>query len=210
MSLASAPRVEMRGGVLAVIVRGTTNQNIDDVFSWVPDDAFGEAKRLSSRSFEVVFRGLSDVNTVLSGLPVNVRMTTAAGAKQFTAQVRLAPVYRKFSGDSEIYVEAPIEPVFAGTPDHPLRYRSTFTTRWPASDATVFSASGGTVPPTRRSSLEWSFDRTFDALAAELDPNDRTIFEARLTGKKRQKRAAVEVKVDGLILTADDPDTAFP
>ncbi|HSN99836.1 MAG TPA: hypothetical protein VLS89_16180, partial [Candidatus Nanopelagicales bacterium] len=67
---------EQRDGVRALILRATANRYLKSVFSFVPDDAFGQANIISERRLEVVIHEGHELNTLMSGLPLFVSVET--------------------------------------------------------------------------------------------------------------------------------------
>ncbi len=57
------------------VMEGTASRDLSEAFSFVPDDGFGEARLTGARTFEVVLVDGSELNTILSGLKLLVKLT---------------------------------------------------------------------------------------------------------------------------------------
>jgi hypothetical protein len=206
-------KIELRDGAQVLVVTGSTSRNLDAVSSARAfGGAFGQASKVGPKSFEIVFTAQAEVDEVLRGTPVQLAVRTKTGAvRDFTAELRVAPSYEKFTGATGIFVRAEIEPVYAGGFADRTRFRSTFSTPAGATNVSVSSQSNGVVVPFAQAPNDWTFDRTTSSLLAELDKKtDRTTFKASVSQQLSTKKAAAVAKVVELAVTSDDPAEAFP
>jgi hypothetical protein len=205
-------KIELRDGAQVLVVQGSTNKNVDTVASGRPlGGLLGQAAKVGPKSFEIVFAA-AEIDEVLRGTPVQLSVRTKTGAvRDFTAQLRVAPSYEKFTGAGSIFVRETIEPVYAGGFADRTRYRSKFSTAAGATEVSVSSQSSGGVALTQLGPKDWTFDRTGAELLAELDKKtDRTTFKAKVSQQTATKKAAVGAKVVDLAVTSADPAVAFP
>jgi len=204
--------VEHRQGQRAVVIRGRTSKNIEEVFSWVPDDAFGEALTVSARKFEVVLFGDHEINTLLSGLPINVDINTTSGSiRNYHARITVAPRFARFGGDNGLWIDSAIRPIFMRNAEPSLRYRSRVHTH-DAADALDISTVDNADPSVRRDDdTTWSFDWAYAQFAQAFDPStDLMTFTAELPEDSIEKHAGIDLRVVGLEITTQDPGTAWP
>ncbi len=186
----------------AWIVEGRASRNLAEVFSFVPDDAFAEAAITGKRTFTLTFRDGHELNTMLSGLPLFVKVTPVTGAPA-TAAVWLQPELARISGSTKINLHSAIEPVWVGGE---LAYRGVATTTngWAGLAVTV---SGGVAPTVRaRTARTSELDWAFDGLLASADASsDRVRVTASRQGVVVEKTAAIDFAVQRLALTRRDP-----
>ncbi len=201
-----------RDGVRMVVLRASASRDLTGVFSFVPDDAFGQATLLTKRTFEVQLRTDHELNSILSGLPLLVRLDVKNGSTPTVfAQVSLAPAFARFSGSGAVFVEEAVRPVFLRD-EIQLAYRGAVRTSSPAT-AMAISTTDGVVPTiTRTGASSFDLDLRFDGLVQVVDPaSDRVRFEATLeSGATRTKAAALQVVTSGLQATTLDPYDAWP
>ncbi|GHH00374.1 hypothetical protein [Comamonas sp. JC664] len=204
---------ETRNGRRVLVIRGTTNRYLKDVFSFVPDDAFGTASIISERRFEVVLEEGHELNTMLSGMPLFVSIDTFTGAPtRYYAQLVLSPRFFDFRGPNSIAVHENVDPVYvrnaAGTDN--LMYRGRVD-----SAATSLTVTGpdGTPVVTRVDAGTFQLDWRYPAVYQAVDPHtDPLTFTATLnSGAVASKTARLVVRVTGLaISTHNDPYITWP
>lgn len=197
------------GSTLRLLIRGRTSANLKAARSFVPDDAFGTTSLVGPRSFEVLLRGGHEINTILSGLPLFLRLELSNG-RVYHASLSLQGSFVRYSGDTDIAVSAALAPIYWKDDVTNLRYRGLATV-----DAPLLSvATTGGVDPTvkalgsGRFQLDWDYDRfakVFD------DPRDPVRFSARpATRMPLSGSANVEIGLTDVKLTTMDAETAWP
>jgi hypothetical protein len=204
---------ETRNNRRVLVIHGTTNRYIQDVFSFVPDDAFGTANVISERRFEVVLEEGHELNTMLSGLPLLVSIDTFTGSPtRYYAQIILAPRFFDFRGPNSITVFENVAPVYvlnaAGTDN--LMYRGRVDSA--ATSLTVTAPDG--VPTVSRVDADtFQLDWRYPAVHEAVDPHTIPLtFTAALNGGTVvDETARLVVRVTGLaISTNDDPYNTWP
>jgi hypothetical protein len=179
--------------------RGTANQDLGSAFSWVPDDAFGETVLTGRRTFYVTLPWGYELNSILSGLPLFVKLDTASTpSRSFTARLDLGATLGKFSGASSLYLLPAIAPVWVRDAANPLRYRVRGRTSGggvsvitDGPSASVSAGSGG----------NFALDFGYDGLAATINEADDLVVVQAGT---LRKQAAVAVLIKHLGLTTED------
>ncbi len=200
-------------GQQALIVKATASRPIDNVLSFVPDDAYGEARLTSARTFEVVLRGGHEINTMLSGLPLFVSIHTTTGTiRDYQAHLDLGAQFARFSGSRRIFLDAGIRPVAAADSKNPLRYRARVTTRANLTSL-VASTPDGVFPTLAKIGARGvyaSFD--YDGLAQAFTPGSTPLtFTARFTdGTTAIKRASIDLRVLRVGLSTGDAYDVWP
>lgn len=207
--------VGVAGGQQTVTIKGTASRTITSVFSYVPDDAFGEAVLTGARTFEIRLDEAHEINTLLSGAPILVSIDTLSGAVQhFDAAVTLGARFARFEGTTRIVVDPIIRPIYANDPVDPLRYRGRFTTTSDHSAPEVFAPDAGDPVVTQRAPRETTFDWQFAPFSLAYDPpTDPMTFRAAFTNALpliSTKHAGIDLKVVQLGLTTEDAYEAFP
>ncbi len=80
-----AVQIRLVSGEPHAIVKGRASRNLDSAFSFVPDDAFGEAALVGARRFEVTLRAGHEINSIASGLPLLVTLSAPSNPQtQYT------------------------------------------------------------------------------------------------------------------------------
>ena len=201
---------EDRDGGRALILRGTANRYLKDVFSFVPDDAFCEANIISERRFEVVIHEGHELNTLLSGLPLFVSIETFTGTPtHYTARVEVSTRFYDFLGSSSIWVDEAVHPRYVVNGIDNISYRGSVDV---AATALAVTAADGVpaVAPVDADTyrLAWSYANLQDA----IDPHtERMTFTAtRADGTTATKSARLVGRVVGLALTTGDAYDVWP
>jgi hypothetical protein len=194
-------RRELRDSTPVWTMRGSASRSLDDVFSFVPDDPFGEAHMTSPTRFEAMLNEGHELNTMLSGLPLFVRLVPQ-GEDSVFAGLWLRAQLSGFSGSSAIWVDGALAPVWVGG-QVIYRARVSTSTGWNQLVALAAPAARPTV--TSEGSRTWRLDFTYAQLAAlAADPAGLT-FEARRPGSTARKRASASFRIGWLGLTRRDP-----
>jgi hypothetical protein len=194
------------GAGLVASIEGRTSRNLDEVFSWVPDDPFGRATKLSARRFRIDLDGGHELNSILSGLPIHVRLVS--GARTWNAAIDVGARFVRFTGDASIRIDAPIAPVYVRGDANPLRYRGGVATAGGTS-LTVTTSTGATAAIARTSQGRFDFDFTYPDFEKALAA--RTVdLHVRGPAYDARKSAAIELQATALRVTGGDPETAWP
>ena len=194
------------------VMQGTANKDLSGAFSFVPDDAFGEARVTGARTFEVVLAEGHELNSILSGLKLLVKLTPRSGS-EVTAGIDLQPRFLSIKGSTRITVVPEVNPVYA-------RGGLTYRGRARAASGTLTTVStpdAATINVGLRTTGlgEYDVDFTYDNLALALDvPGvnaDQVEFTgASTTGQLRSKLAVLGVTVKALAMTTGDPYQVWP
>ncbi len=200
-------------GQQALIVKATTSRAIDHVLSFVPDDAYGEARLTGARTFEVVLGGGHEINTMLSGLPLFVSIHTTTGTiRDYQARIDFGAQFARFSGSRRIFLDAGIRPVAVADSKNPLRYRARVTTK--ANLTSMLASTPDGVLPTLAQigarEVHASFD--YDGFAQAFGPGSMPVtFTARFTdGTTAIKRAGIDLRVLRVGLSTEDAYDVWP
>jgi hypothetical protein len=199
-----------RGDTLRWVARGSASADLEAVFAWVPDDAYGAATLTGARTFEVAVGAGSELNTVLSGLPLFVDLKRK-GAPKVTARVDFAPRFASIKGSTRLSLQAAVAPVAIG---EELVYRASL--RAPeGAGVTLDGVARGKLVAARRSPRDWSLDARFDGLRpllAELDAAAPLVelVATETGGARRSKTGTLAVTVSALALTTGDAAERWP
>ncbi len=190
------------------VLSATTNKDLSEVFSFVPDDAFGQATVVGPRAFEVSVDSRSELNTVLSGLKLLVNVTPVGSTRPVTVGLDLEPRFVGISGSTRIVVRPEVSPVFARGG---LTYRGFART----ASSVLSSVSNQAQFAERAVQGEYDVDFSFDALVSALDAPatnaKRVQFKATApTGTLRTKTATLSAAVRKIALTTGDPYEVWP
>lgn len=195
---------DANGGDALWRLHGRASKNLDDVFAFVPDDAFCEAKLTGKRTFDVLVRQGYELNTLLSGAPLLVRVDPVSGQTGFI-QITLAPRFHSFAGASVISIDSKINPVWAGGE---VLYRNTIGLKAGWSDLQV--TTDDDVLPSIVFDAPGKFHvdfRYFDLELASNPPTDPVYFSAfyNNTGETKSKTARIGVNLVRFEITNGDP-----
>ena len=201
---------EERDGVRALILHATANRYLESVYSFVPDDIFGDTHNISERRLEVVLHEGYELNTVLSGLPLFVAVNTFTGSpNHHTARIVVAPRFHDFRGSSSIWIDENVNPYYKinGTDD--IVYRGASNAL--ASQLTV-TAPNGAPTVTRVDADSFNLDWSYTAVHHAIDPHTVPLtFVANLTGGATvQKTSRLVARVTELALTSGDAYEVWP
>ena len=199
-----------RDGVRALILHATANRYLESVFSFVPDDGFGEAHIISERRLEVVLHEGYELNTVLSGLPLFVAVNTFTGSpNRYTAKIEIAPRFYDFRGSTGIWIDEGVTPRYKVTGNDHLVYRG--STHVLADQLTV-TAPNGAPTVARVDADSFNLDWSYSSLHQAIDPHTVPLtFAANLTGGgTAQKTSRLVARVVSLALTSGDAYEVWP
>ncbi|EAU63674.1 hypothetical protein [Stigmatella aurantiaca] len=201
---------EQRDGVRALILHATANRYLRNVFTYVPDDAFGEAHIISERRLEVVLKEGHELNTVLSGLPLFVTVDTFTGTpNHYTARIEVAPRFYDFRGSSAVWVEENVTPYYVVNGGDWLVYRGGVDAQ---ADHLSVTAPNGAPTVSRVDADSFQFEWRYPALYQAMDPHTVPLtFTAALTaGGTAQKTGRLVARVTSLALTTGDAYEVWP
>jgi hypothetical protein len=188
------------------IIEGRASRNLAEVFSWVPDDAFGQAEIVSARRFRIALDS-HEANSLLSGLPLLVSLRpTGAPERTHTARLRVEPGLGRFFGSSGVFVDQALQPVWL---DGNVAYRTHVHVASGAELEGVTTLDGGSQGLERLDSatyrMDWSFERLRQVGLR------RVAFVAHSEdGATLTKWATVQWVVARLGLTTEDPYVVWP
>jgi hypothetical protein len=196
-------QVATRDGRSVWLLEGRASRDLDGVFSFVPDDPFCRAQVLSARRFEVFCEPGSELNSVLSGLPLFVSLTpkSGPGAVSATAAVWFAPRFARFSGSSKVSVDAKVSPVYLAGGS--VSYRGRAQTQSPYHQLVVAADDDFESVVYGEGTRKFRFDWPYPALEKAL--GDRVRFTAHSSSGSVSKYAGFDVAVPRLGLTTGDP-----
>jgi hypothetical protein len=213
LSVETLGTFETRNGQRALVLRGTTSRYLSSVYSFVPDDIFGEASIISERRFEVVLREGHELNTVLSGLPLFISITTNTGTpRSFTARIVVAPRFFDMRGATAIILDEKVDPFYLRNGTDNLVYRgkvdvvgvsaTSLSVVAPDGVPTVASVDADTYR------LDWQYPVVYQA----IDPHTMPMtFTATLPdGTTLHKSARLVARITELAVTAGDPYEVWP
>ncbi|WP_233261876.1 hypothetical protein [Vitiosangium sp. GDMCC 1.1324] len=201
---------EERDGVRALVLHGTANRYLEHVFSFVPDDGFGQANIISERRFEVVLHEGYELNTVLSGLPLFVSVNTFTGTpNRYTARIVVSPRFYDFQGSDSIWIEEAVAPYYVVNGTDNLVYRGSANA---LADSLTVTAPDGAPAVSRVDADSFRLDWSYTALHQAIDPHTVPLtFSAALTGGGTvQKTSRLVARVTELALTSGDAYEVWP
>jgi hypothetical protein len=202
---------EVRNGVRSLIIRATSNRYLSDVYSFVPDDIFGTASIISERRFEIALAEGHELNTVLSGLPLFVHVGTNTGTpRSYTARIVIAPRFFDFRGDSQIWIQEEVNPIYVVQGNSNLLYRGRAPVSIPYVDWLTVTAPDGVPSVYGRPNfrLDWGYPGIYQA----MDPHTVPLHFAAGgdDGPIAEKTARLVARVTELALTAGDAYEVWP
>ncbi|AFE04503.1 hypothetical protein COCOR_02137 [Corallococcus coralloides DSM 2259] len=201
---------EQRDGVRALVIRATANRYLADVLSFVPDDAFGDANVISERRFEIVLHEGHELNTVLSGLPLFVKVTTNTGTpRSYTARIVVAPRFFDFRGSSGIWIDEAVTPRYVVQGNDNLLYRGHASVSGYTDWLSVTAPDG---IPSVYGRPNYKLDWTYTKLHQAIDPHTVPLaFSAGGdNGATMQKTARLVARVTEFALTDGDAYDVWP
>jgi hypothetical protein len=196
----SAGVASREGDAWVLRMRGRTSRNLAGAFSFVPDDAFAEARVVGPRSFELVVRAGHELNSLLSGLPLLVRLDTTDGAS-LTARVTLGLRWSSFRGSSAVRLDERVRPIAVRGGDR-LAYRSDVH-----ATSTTLTVQGTSATVVQSGARDFTADLDYARVEQLLTARTRVTFQAR---PGTSKSALLEVFPALLDTTLLDPYDAWP
>jgi hypothetical protein len=186
-------------------ITGSASRNLDNVFSFVFDDAFGEAHLLTKRKFEVLIpESGSEMNTILAGGALYLQLNPTTGGINYTGRLVTGPALTDFEGTSALAVERLIDPVYVEDGVTNLRYRGRASTKAVYSSLAVAADAGFDPLVQKRSPKSYSFDWTFSEVRAIAHDPGLT-FTLSKPNVSRVKEGSLEVALRTVSLTKLDP-----
>ena len=184
---------------------GRTSRNLTSVFSFVPEDPFGEASAVSARKLHVDLAD-ADVSQLLAGLGLRLQIVT--GTKTVHARLQVAAELGTFAGSSKLWIDSTLAPVWAGGQ---VVYRT--QVKAPSGLAALAVRVGGRTVAGVLAEESGSFhvDFTFEDVAAAALPGGVITFQGRYSsGTTLTKTAGLSVRVTSVALTTDQPWEVWP
>ncbi|CAN5495712.1 hypothetical protein BH09MYX1_BH09MYX1_18350 [soil metagenome] len=204
LTFSTPARVETRSGGKVVILSGRSSRNIASMFSYVPDDAFGEVVLKSPRTFDVILREGHELNTMLSGMPLRLGIDTATGTPtHFEAALHFGATFGALAGDSHLRVSE-VVPVLVGADAETLVYRASITTTITPQSITVAGAT-----TTKRSARKYDADFDYGALFATASASTPVSFVAQYASPATTTAKPI-LGLRALGLTVKTIDEAWP
>ncbi|MBL8951448.1 MAG: hypothetical protein JNK82_11760 [Myxococcaceae bacterium] len=184
---------------------GRASRLLSNAFSFVPDDAFGTTD-FTGRTFEATLAGGHETNTLLSGLPLLLKLETVTGAERtFFVRLTAGARVRSGSGSTALSVTPRLRPVYVAGPG--LAYRVQFTAPAAVTGARVLIGSASLVAA--RSGTSWVADLSYEQLAAGLGGAQVQVI-ATAPARSYTRKLKLGVKLEALDLTTLDPYDAWP
>ncbi|MBL9022029.1 MAG: hypothetical protein JNL21_07495 [Myxococcales bacterium] len=195
-----------RDGQPYIRLAGSSSRNLDNVFSFVFDDAFGEARLLTKRKFEILIpaTGSSELNTILAGGGLYLQITPSSGTTSYTARFLTTPALSDFDGTSALDVDRLVRPVYVADGVTNLLYRGAATTKAVYTSLAVSTDAGADPVVAARTSKSYVFDWTFADVRSLIDTPDMA-FTLTKPNVTRTKTASLEVALRSVSLTTLDP-----
>lgn len=197
-----------RDGRTVWTLRGSTNRDVTNLMTFVPDDQYATVNALGPRSFEIVFE-TRELQTVLEGRPLFLRLEQVNGGTTTFASISVAARYTGFYGSSQVFVDASTTPVFfGGEVEHRGRAHIGFNAK--SFEAWADNDIGPSV--TKVDSRNWLFDFNATNLAAAANPSSNILHFVAVNGAGTSftKYAYARMRVSELKLTTDDPYQVWP
>jgi hypothetical protein len=190
------------GSQVKWVLEGSTSRDLEGAFSFVPDDAFGEAMVTGARSFEVALADGHELNSILSGLRLLVNLSPRDASRPITAGIDLQPRFTSMRGSTRVMLSPPeLRPVYARGG---LSYRG--QVRVASGTLTAVTGVDGVALPTQAAvgAGESSIDFTYEALARSLGGVVQATARS-VDGQTRVKTATLSVTTKSVQLTTADP-----
>lgn len=206
-SLWLRPELEPRfeDGDLRFIVHGRTSIDLDDVFSSVPDDRFGDARLIGPRSFEIALDA-HETHTLLFGLPLFVELTPAGAADPFFVKIEGQSKLGKFSGSRAIQVESMLRPVYV---DGEVVHRGVFRLG-PSAHSPRVEGPEGPLDIAAIDASTFAFTSSFRSLATWASSGASLRFTARGRFGTVRKSARLTFVIANAAISRRPPDLAWP
>jgi hypothetical protein len=196
--------VVFTGNQVTAVIRGRASRNLTNAFSFIPDDGYGSASLLSSRTFSITLRDASEINSLMSGLPIFVDLDVATGSHDdYALKLEIRPTLTAFRGSSALQITSALQPVHVGREAaDPLRYQTKVRTA--AAPVAVSGLGVSDVYPSLGGS-------TVDFTYGQLQSVWRTNAPIRFTdGAQASKSASLELRVSGVAMTTGDAYDTWP
>jgi hypothetical protein len=186
-----------------LVFNGSANQELDWMFSYVPDDAFGEVRVTGPRRFEVAVQSGSILNTLLAGSPLLVDVDTTTGRPaDLTAWMRFGPEVSATSTTADVWV-ADVRSVAVRNPGDGVRYRIDVRSARPFG---VVTGDAG-MAVTTISPTAWQIDLRYDGFIAAAAAGGELHLD--LDGTE-QLTLRTRVALEQLALADGDPYAVWP
>jgi hypothetical protein len=192
-----------RNGRDVYLVHGRASRNVSDVFSFVPDDAFGTAAATGPRTFEVALDAGGEMNSIAAGARLLIRLTAQGAPGTFTVGVTFAPKLEVQAGTSRIFIHPEITPVLVGGY---TRYRATASTTSGSALTSVSNAEGSGPALTKVGARTWRLEWAPESLIKAGHPSTEALtFIASSAAGALSRQASIKFAVSSLGLTTADP-----
>ena len=190
------------------VIHGRASRHLEGVSAAVPDDAFGEARVISPRRFEIEL-DTHEMASVTFGVPLWITLD-AVGAPhpRYVVEVRARTRIGAGSGERGIQLGSELTPVLV---DDAVVYRGRVTLGEGIHDVRMSATIDGDVPLVDAGDGALRFDVSFDAAARAAAAR---LERLHLVGWRRAgmvwRRASVALSVSEVAITHLDPAVEWP
>lgn len=196
------------GTDVSITFNGTASTRLEQAFTFVPDDAFGEGT-VDGRKFALTMRDGHESNTMLSGLPLFVRFMTPGNTNSWFAKVVGAPRIASGRGSTAVWAETWLAPFYVRDDQNHLRYRLAITA--PAAATSMQATLNGDVLTAQKVATgRFVVDLAFEQLQAVLGNNTEVTLVAHSPSRNYTKYVKLGVGLKDLGLTTQDPYVFWP
>jgi hypothetical protein len=186
---------------------GSTNRDLDSVFAFVPDDAFGEAQLTGKRTFTVSLNDDHEINSVLAGLRLLVSFKVHGSTTSYTAGLLFAPRFAARPGPSQITIDPTIGAIwYAGQ----LAYRGTLHLSLTPAEVNAWTDADLGPRLNTSSPRVYSDDWSFAGLISGVRGGPVHFSIVNSAGKAFFRDADIRLVVKELALTTLDPYERWP
>lgn len=184
-------------------VDGRASAPLGSVASWVPDDAFGEARLTGPMSFSITLRERADQSTLASGTPLFLTVWPAGG-RRAEAAIWFRPRLVDEGGSGRLRWQTAIAPVWV---EGDVEYRGAVTVAagWSLLPEPPMAMRSGSRGEALRP--VWTFAELARALSA---PAPQLLARARRGDEGVSRAAKVELRATRLGITREDPRQVWP
>jgi len=197
-----------REGRTVWTVRGSTNRDVTNLMTFVPDDQYAMVTELSPRSFEITFE-TRELQTVLEGRPLFLRLVPVDGSPATFASISVSPRFTGFYGSSQVYVDANTTPIFWGGQ---VEYRGHAHLGFHANTFDFWANNGVEPSLTKLDPRNWQFDFDNTSMVGAANPSSNNLHFVAINshGTSYTKYAYARMRVTELELTTQDPYVVWP
>ena len=180
-----------------LVLKGSTSETLTFVQGFIPDDGFGTSTQLGPKSFQLVFDNASDIDTVVSGEPFYLELTThAASGRPPVVRAdprRRSPLSLTGTSTTRLTLGPAITPTLVTTSPDGVMFRGTATTTARPQSLTVTAGS----PPTlvQDSARAWHFDWDFSHYESAVTGAATVTAKAKFGATTSTRTGTIAVRV---------------